>query len=424
MPLWLLLGCGRIGFALNALQDGGAHSPDSSPRQQMPDAAIASTGVADAAAADGGGTDAGALDAGTVDPGSSHVTALLRGFGHMCFISDGSLSCWGSNGSGQLGLGDTQNRSVPTTLPGSWIGGCGGETYTCAIRQGGALFCWGDNSRGQLGLGDTTARREPTQLSGFSDWSAVSCIGAFTCAMRAGGALYCWGDNHEGSTAQNDAMGSPDVTTPQPIAVDARFSEISVGQGAACAIRLDGALFCWGRNTSSQLGLGDGSPAQQRSPTHVGDTDDWLTMGVGQEHTCGIRTDRSLWCWGSNTQLPLGFETAPDAKIKEPTRVGSMNNWRSVNASRLDTCAVTSEGAAYCWGRGAEGQLGNGGTDNKPVPTLVASDANWREVAVSWFYMCGRQNDDSVWCWGENGKGQLGLGDMMRRSKPVRVTFP
>jgi alpha-tubulin suppressor-like RCC1 family protein len=421
MPLWLLLGCGRLGFALHAVEDGTARRPDAGAQQREPDATVASTAGSDAAAADGGSGDATTPDASL---GNAHVTTLMRGFGHMCFIADGSLSCWGSNESGQLGLGDTQYRSVPTLLPGTWIGGCGGETHSCAIRQGGALFCWGDNAHGQLGLGDTTPRSEPTQLPGIDDWSAVSCIGAFTCAMRVGGALYCWGENREGALAQNDAMGSPDVTTPQAIASDATFLELSVGQGDACAIRQDGALFCWGRNSSGQLGLGDGSPEQLRSPTRVGSTDDWLTLGVGQEHTCGIRMDHSLWCWGSNTGLPLGFETAPDAQVKEPTRVDNMNNWRAVNASRLDTCALTTDGAAYCWGRGAEGQLGNGSTESKAVPTRVGSDTNWSGIAVSWFSTCGLRSDDSVWCWGENDKGQLGLGDTTRRSRPARVKFP
>src|SRR4051794_8526135 len=105
MPLCLLLGCGRIGFGLKALQDDGTHSVDSGAQHSEPDAAVASTALTDAAAADSGGTDAGAVDAGAVDASSPHSATLMRGFGHMCFISDGSLSCWGSNESGELGLG-------------------------------------------------------------------------------------------------------------------------------------------------------------------------------------------------------------------------------------------------------------------------------------------------------------------------------
>jgi alpha-tubulin suppressor-like RCC1 family protein len=424
LPLVWLLGCGRLGFALSAaVQDAGSQKPDTGTRQDPPDA-----GSPDAGAADSGSLDAGMTqpDSGAVamDAGGSHSTALLRGFGHMCFILDGKLSCWGSNPAGELGLGDSMSRSVPVALHGSWISGCGGEAYTCAIHQGGVLYCWGDNARGQLGLGDLTARNVPTKLSGSARWTTVSCIGAYTCGLQPGGSLYCWGDNSEGATAQNDQPGSPDLTTPQPVAPNTTFRELSAGQGHACAIRQDGALFCWGRNTSGQLGLGDGTASQLRSPQRVGNDTDWSALGVGQEHTCAIRTDGSLWCWGSNVELPLGFATAANALVKVPTRVGTMNTWRQVSTGRLDSCAVTTDDAAYCWGRGAEGQLGNGAVDSKAVPTRIGNDSNWVELAVSFFYSCGRRNDDSVWCWGRNDDGQLGLGDNTRRSSPTRVTFP
>jgi alpha-tubulin suppressor-like RCC1 family protein len=420
LPLLLLLGCGRLGFNLNAIQDGGIHKPDTGTRRGPLDA-----GGLDAAAADSGGLDAGMLDGGAPDAATPQGTTLLRGFGHMCVISDGKLSCWGSNASGELGLGDTLDRNVPEALHGSWISGCGGETYTCAIHEGGALYCWGDNSHGQLGLGDLNARSEPTKLPGSAYWTAVSCIGAYTCGLQTGGLLYCWGDNSEGATGQNDAQGAPDLTTPQPVAANETFREVSTGQGHACAIRQDGALFCWGRNTSGQLGLGDAAADQVRSPQRVGKDMNWQTLGVGQEHTCAIRMDGFLWCWGSNVELALGYPTPGGATlVKVPMRVAGMTKWRQVSASRLDSCAVSTDGAGYCWGRGDEGQLGNGTTDSKGVPTRIGKDNDWMELAVSWFYNCGRRRDDSVWCWGQNDGGQLGLGDMVRRSSPARVSLP
>ncbi|HEY2733867.1 MAG TPA: hypothetical protein VGI70_07775, partial [Polyangiales bacterium] len=422
-----LCACGRIGFALRALPKA-ERATDSGTDAATSDAAVVDSGSLtpdaghDAAIADAGSDeDAGASD----DAGLSHVTALVRGFEHMCFIDDGRLSCWGSNDAGQLGQGDTQSHDRPVAIQaGSWIAGCGGEHHTCAIEQGGRLFCWGGNDNGQLGLGDLARRETPTEVSGFRDWTSLSCIAAFTCGLRSNSQLYCWGQNLEGALGQNDDKGSPDLTTPQPVTSNMSFSQVSAGQGHVCAIREDGALYCWGRNSSMQLGLGENAAEQIRAPQRVGSDNDWTAVGVGEEFSCAIRRDGSLYCWGRNSVGELGLGSASLAMtIADPTRVGTRNDWRMVAASRLDTCAVTNDGTAFCFGRGAEGQIGNGGTADATEPTQVQGASDWQELFTSFFYACGRRNDDSLWCWGKNDSAELGLGDTERRMTPTRLTL-
>src|SRR5690606_19544591 len=115
-----------------------------------------------------------------------------------------------------------------------------------------------------------------------------------------------------------------------------------LGQGHGCAIALDGALYCWGRNTERELG--DGDQIQIRSPIRVGSDSDWLTLSLGQHHSCALKADESLWCWGQNTGAsseegaPLG--TATPGQLREPTRVGSDSDWLVLSTDTFHTCAI------------------------------------------------------------------------------------
>ena len=443
-----LQACGRIGFTLSAVTDAAPPS--------IGDAAARSDASIDASAGDGGGGAVGGMDAqlpdaaSMQDAGSSTggdassigtgtpmkpdaavdggadaaaITKLARGFTHMCAIMSGDLFCWGNNNSAQLGLGDTADRLVPTRHEGRWLDACGTEESSCGIQADGALYCWGDNTKGELGLGDRTARKAPTRVGTDNDWAQVSCIGLFVCALRNSGALYCWGENSEGAPGQADASGSPDVLTPSVVAEGTTYRMVSAGQGSVCAIDTGGALYCWGRNTQAQLGLGSTTMMQVRKPTRVGTLSDWKSVAAGQEQTLAVREDGSLWSWGIEAEGARGLTTLL-SPVVTPTRVTGVSNWKQITSARLGSCGVTEDGALYCWGRGVEGQIGNGTTTSVRTPTRVGDGQDWREVRIGYFFACGLRSDASVWCWGENFGGMLGLDDTSRRSSPEQVMFP
>ncbi|HEX2677148.1 MAG TPA: hypothetical protein VHM19_10925, partial [Polyangiales bacterium] len=232
---------------------------------------------------------------------SSGTTVLAAGLRHTCQITDGELWCWGENTSGQLGLGNTSSHATPTRVgdANDWLDVAGGQHHTCGLRAPGQLWCWGENNVGQLGLGDTAPHFEPTRVGVIEDFSDVSCGGDNCCALRSGHTLYCWGDNLEGSPGQNDTPGALDVLTPSRVAGSLAIQRFSVGGAHSCAIRDDGALYCWGRNNDGELGLGSADP-QRREPTRVGMDTDWRSIAAGQHHTCGVRGRGELYCWGRN----------------------------------------------------------------------------------------------------------------------------
>ncbi len=361
------------------------------------------------------------------------VTSLSAVHAHACQVADGQLFCWGSGGDGQLGAGDARDRNAPSRVGSfnDWLQVSTGETHSCALRSPGVVYCWGGNSSGQLGLGDVDARRQPSALPFPAFVRELACGGTSCCAIDRGDQLWCWGDNLEGKAAQDDAYGSSDVTAPlrARVAEGSRWRTLAVGQGHVCAIQQDGSLWCWGRNTNGQLGIGP-EPGQTRVPGRVGSAADWTAIAAGQHHTCGVREDGSLWCWGDNAFFEIA---APDPALRypEPRQLGAAIEWTAVATGWFHSCAIARDARLFCWGRAIEGQLGQempiAGQRMDlegfplPEPGWVAMPASWQRVVNGNFHTCGVDASGATLCWGENGAGQLGVGDDMRRQVPTRV---
>jgi alpha-tubulin suppressor-like RCC1 family protein len=350
------------------------------------------------------------------------MKSVSSGLVHSCEIDRGRLFCWGQNDNGELGLGD-QAPHAQRNRVGSfddWLRVSVGEHHSCAIRAPGRLYCWGLNSSGQLALGDSVPRLSPTE-SGFVDLLAqVGCGGANCCALRPDGALVCWGDNLEGKLGLDDAQGAPDGSMPTEVQSAMPWREFAVGQGHVCAIRQDQALYCWGRNTDLELGIGRAAPVQLRTPTRAGQDSDWQAIACSQHDSCGVRGNGALYCWGGNPFDELATTDASGSAT--PLRVGADSDWASVGAGWFHSCGQKRDGRVFCWGRAIEGQLGQGGgNDPLPTPTLVAMPARWQQITLANFFTCGIDSSNGLYCWGKNEESQLGLSDTARRFVPAAV---
>ena len=352
---------------------------------------------------------------------SAGVTQVATSLDHACAVIDGQLFCWGNNESAQLGVGGTQARRLRTRVGtwNDWLRVTASEKESCAIRAPGRLYCLGNNTSGELGLGDTQSREAPAPVDASTRWRDVSCGGDSCCALQDGGALFCWGANLEGKIGQGDQAGSPDVLRPTPVLPDIAWREVAVGQGHVCAISEDGALYCWGRNTDLELGIGSADPIQLRAPTRIGDASDWRSIAGSQHHTCGVREEGSLWCWGSNAFFELGAP-AEVMSSAAPRRVGDDDDWLSVRTGWFHTCAAKRDGRLFCWGRAIEGQLGQG-MNNEPqqLPGMIAMPERWLGFALGRFDTCGVEQSGSLYCWGV--AGALGFDDGERRYVPALV---
>lgn len=342
---------------------------------------------------------------------SVHVAA---GDVHTCATFDGALYCWSDNQNGSLGLGDFESRSTPTRvgteLDWSFVGT--GDGFSCAVRAG-SVWCFGRGSSGQLGVGQFVSSSVPLEVSLPAAAQVLDVGHQHACAIIEGGALYCWGQNTEGQLGQADPWTGPGVNSDVPVAVGATetWRKVACGQGHTCAIRSDGSLWCFGRNSSGELGLGAGVAEQLREPAQVGTEVGWEDVSAGQGHTCGIRAG-ALYCWGDNSSDQLGVTAGPE--VLDPTLVPGVGAASAVSVDTFHSCAIEQSGALLCWGRNIEGQLGDGTIDAKSVPTPAVPADGWDQVSAGRFHTCGVRAG-AVLCTGENVLGRLGVGDSERR---------
>ncbi|MDQ3037126.1 MAG: hypothetical protein M3Y87_32330 [Myxococcota bacterium] len=366
--------------------------------------------VVDTGVPDDAGRDA-TLDAGPI-VGVKDVTA---GGAHSCAVLGGALSCWGDGSEGALGIGASGDLLAPARVGDDrdWISIVAGQGMTCGLRSGSGLYCWGANDVGQLGLGDRSPRAVPTPVALPGVPLLVRTARRFGCSILDDGQLVCWGENFEGQLGRADASPGEDGLTPEPVASARTFLAVSTGQGHTCAIASDGTLWCWGRNTDVQLGLGAGARGQIRTPTQVGNATSWAHVAAGQGHTCASREDGTLWCWGEDFAGQVGI--ALGSSFDVPTQVGTDTGWGALSTYVFHTCGVKADGTLWCWGRNAEGQLGVGDIMDRLEPTRVDDRNDWARVSAGWFHTCAQRRDGTIWCTGGNGDGRLGVGDGDRR---------
>jgi alpha-tubulin suppressor-like RCC1 family protein len=248
-------------------------------------------------------------------PSTPRWRSVSADYFHTCAVTTtGTLWCWGYNGSGQLGNGTTTSSTTPvqeSTHASDWATVSAGDLYTCAVKTTGTLWCWGSNGSGQLGNGTTTDSTTPVQESTHaSDWATVSAGGAQTCAVKTTGTLWCWGSNDFGQLGNGTTT---DSTTPVQESTHATdWATVSAGYLHTCAVKTTGTLWCWGYNALGQLGNGtttDSTIPVQES-THA---TDWATVSAGEDYTCAVKTTGTLWCWGYNALGQLGNGTTTDS---------------------------------------------------------------------------------------------------------------
>ncbi|MCP3143791.1 Ig-like domain-containing protein [Pyxidicoccus xibeiensis] len=283
-----------------------------------------------------------------------------------------------------------------------------GETFGCAIASDRTLRCWGGNASGQLGNGTKQDSAAPVQEAlGLSDWASVAVGGAgffnsatgHVCAIRLDGSLYCWGRNDHGQLGVGSTGG--DVT--RPTRVDpGPWLEVAAGGSFTCGVKQGGTLWCWGRNANGEIGQGV-TGGTYASPVRVGGANGWATLAAGDQHSCAISFEGGLACWGQGSAHALGNGSTLNRAT--PTAVSVPGAaWVQVGGHVQRTYAVREDGALWGWGATS----GVRGAPYDTSPRLI--DTGWREVSPGYDHFCGVKTTGRLHCWGANGYGALGLG--------------
>lgn len=348
-----------------------------------------------------------------VDAAALSTCALFEG---------GTVRCWGANIEGQLGIGkdaDTALESlVPVDVAGvsgaaklwdqasySWGGGhSDGYTDTaCAQMPDGAMTCWGHNG-GIFGSDVSGNQISPIgnpALAGVTSFAAAS---GHACGVWPDKTAKCWGSNAFGVAG----VGNDEYTikTPTPVKDLTDAASVGVGQNHSCAMKNDGTVWCWGYGSSGQLG--NGQTEKVNAPVQVTGLTDATQLAVATNTSCALKKDATVVCWGE------GFDKTPQP-VEAATGIASLDAQGFV-------CGVKTDKTVVCWGRNEYGQLGDGTTDNRPKKAApVAGLAGVAQISVGIHHACALLDDGDVKCWGKNGHGQIGDGSLDDRMAPVSV---
>ena len=341
----------------------------------------------------------------------------------MAVKTNGTIWAWGANGNGQLGL--LRNRSLPNyvTTTQKFNGISAGYQSVIARSTDGTLWSWGDGvggaAYGQLGLGDTIARSSPVQIGTLS-WSMFSNGGFHASAIR-NGELWIWGDNSTGELGLN--LGSTALrSSPVQLGTLSNWSSIDNGYLYSLAVKTDGTLWGWGRNNQGELGLSD--TISRSSPVQIGTLNNWSSVAAGYVSSHAIKTDGTLWGWGINTNGMLGDNTTTNRT--SPVQIGTRTWTRIADKGgfvQTHNMAIRSDGTLWVWGSNASGQLGLnlGSTAHRSSPVQLGTETNWASATAGDDTAMAVRTDGTLWAWGLNSSGELGLGDAVNRSSPVQV---
>jgi len=315
---------------------------------------------------------------------------------------------------------DVARALKATTVP---VGAA--DTHSCALISGGKIKCWGGNAYGQLGNRSTTGSVTPVGVYGLKNVKAISTGGFNTCAVVAGGQIKCWGDNAKGKLGAGIKSLSRSLI---PISVSGVVNAVAVSTGFdhSCALFAGGAVKCWGRNNSGDIG---GSKSYSSVPLHVRGIAA-KAISAGYRHSCAVLSSGKVACWGNNHFGQLG--NGKTANSRKPVMVSGLKKAVAVSAGNDTSCAVLSNHTVKCWGRADGGSLGDGasshdhkdkgGIDFKPTPVTVKSVSNAGSVSVGSGFGCARLSNNQIKCWGENSSGQLGNGSTADSLTPVVVS--
>ncbi len=280
-----------------------------------------------------------------------------------------------------------------------------GYCHSLLVRPDGTLWAWGRNDSGELGLGDNVSRSIPAKVGTAANWVSVAASWYHSLGIRSDGTLWGWGENDNGQLGLG--YQSWRTTIPVKVGTATNWAAVSTGHFHTLGLRSDGTLWVWGSNGFGQLGLPEiGVTENVTSPTQLGTDSDWVAIAAGDGHSLAVKSDGSLWSWGANSRGQLGL--GHTSTKYTPTPVPGGIEWATVEAEYDYSLGIDRDGTLWSWGLNVDGQLGLGNTATTKSPALVGS--GWAGVYPGRNHCLGLRTDGTLYAWGANWYGQLGQG--------------
>jgi alpha-tubulin suppressor-like RCC1 family protein len=327
-----------------------------------------------------------------------------------CAVSTSNVVyCWGTPQQDPA-VSVTRPAPVSASVPFDTV--AVGEDHRCALTPAGAAWCWGNGLVGQLGNGTTSGgfNPNPVPVSGGLTFTQIAAGYRHTCGLTAAGAAYCWGYNNNGQLGTGSAVtcgfqNLPCAAIPVAVTGGHTFTQIDANADRTCAVATTGDVYCWGQFFGT-------------SPTVAFTGRTYTQVAVGGLHACAL-SGGAAYCFGDNRYGQLG--TGNGFNQLSPTPVAGGLVFTQIDAGTWFTCGITPGGAAWCWGRNGDSELGNAAAGvQSSVPVPVSGSHAFSRLSSGEAHTCA-QAADGVYCWGGNVAGELVDGTTTNRAVPVKV---
>lgn len=300
-----------------------------------------------------------------------------------------------------------------------WQSADGGTAYNLAIKQDGSLWAWGDNSSGQLGLGNNNTYYSPAQVGNQSGWSQVSAGVNHSLALKTNGTLWAWGNNSAGALGFD--LGTSTLNTPTQVGTDNNWVQIATGLSFSLGIKSDGSLWAWGSNNYGQCGVSS-SASSIVTPTRIGTANNWSKITAGYYHAIAIKSDGTMWAWGRNHVGQLGSGNTSTTAVTAPIQVGSSTDWRSVSAGEGHNVALKTNNTVWCWGWNGYGQIGTGNNIDVTAPYQVSTSTSWAFAVAGDRHTLAALSNGNLWGWGNNAYSQIAATSTTVYTSPIQTS--
>ncbi len=335
---------------------------------------------------------------------------------------------WGRDNNGAMGQNTNNiNISSPTQVGALTDWGpfsTSSVNAAASIKTDGSLWMWGRANDGMLGQNNEgISYSSPVQVGALTTWGGLVAIGTYsTFALKTDGTLWAWGKNNYGQLGQNNQTG---YSSPVQVGADTDWAYVAAGTGVnVCGIKTDGTLWTWGDGRHGALGQNTGYSVHRSSPIQVGADTNWYKAGgpaaTGYPFCTAIKTDGTLWAWGSNGTGNLGQNDT--IKRSSPVQIGSDTDWADYGQNGYHVMLIKTNGTLWGLGQGDGGKLGNGSIFNVSSPVQIGALTNWAQTRVTKEVSVAVKTDGTLWAWGYGASGQLGDNTVyLVKNSPIQI---